>query len=44
MELFRWLVLETAAMLSYEYLTYGDERCTELVQQLFFGRVGNDKP
>lgn len=43
MELFRWLALETAGIIGYEYPAYGDERCTELVQQLFSSRVGNDK-
>jgi len=44
MELFRWLALETADILGYEYPTYGDERCSELVQQLSSSRVGNEKP
>ena len=42
MELFRWLAVETAANSGYEYPTYGDERCTGLVQQLFSSSVGID--
>ena len=34
MELFRWLAIETADMLSYAYPTQGDQSCTGLVQQL----------
>lgn len=41
MDLFRWLAVETAEILSYEYPTYGDERCSELVQQLYSERAGN---
>lgn len=44
MELFRWLAVETAETLDYVYPTYGDERCTELVQRFFSSRVGNEKP
>jgi aminoglycoside 6-adenylyltransferase len=40
MELFRWLALEAAENLGYDYPAYGDERCTELVQQLFADRDG----
>lgn len=38
MELFRWLALETADILGYAYPIYGDERCSELVQQLLCSR------
>lgn len=37
MELFRWLSVEVAQRLGYSYPTYGIERATELVKDLFAG-------
>lgn len=44
MALFRWLAVETAENIGYVYPSYGDERCSDLVQQLFSCREGNEKP
>jgi aminoglycoside 6-adenylyltransferase len=37
MDLFRWLSVETAERLGYSYPTFGVERATELVKDLFSG-------
>lgn len=39
MELFRWLVVETAGLLGYSYPYFGEERATTFVQRLFSGRT-----
>jgi aminoglycoside 6-adenylyltransferase len=38
MNLFRWLTVETAQNLELSYPVYGDEKATELVNQLFSGK------
>jgi len=44
MALFRWVAAETAEVLRYSYPVPGQERATELVERMFFGRSHSQDP